>query len=68
MTAATNLRGGSHVDNELTVPPATVTGPEKEPGIARSDGVFISSAAQIYLRFVNRVRSVLEEFVEVSDK
>jgi len=49
------------VETEQMVTPETVTGPET--GAARSDRVFISSAARIYARFVSRVNSVLEEFV-----
>jgi len=64
IAATTNLYGHSPVDNEPTAPPEKVMEPELETDSTTRDGVYISSAARIYARFVRRVNSVLEEFVE----
>jgi len=65
IAATTNLYGRSRVDTEQPVPPETATVPDEVTGaVGGGDRVFISSAARIYARFVNRVTSVLEEFVE----
>ena len=64
ITATQSLYGHARVENEQPAPPETATGPEIETVAARSDRVFISSAAHIYSRFVRRVNSVLEEYVQ----
>ena len=64
VAATQSLYGHARVENEQPAPPETASGPEIETGAARSDRVFISSAAHIYARFVRRVNSVLEEFVQ----
>ncbi len=64
IAATKSLYGQARVENEQPAPPETASGPEIETGAARSDRVFISSAAHIYARFVRRINSVLEEFVE----
>jgi len=64
IAATQSLYGHARVASGQPAPPETASGSEIETGAARSDRVFISSAAHIYARFVHRVNSVLEEFVQ----
>ena len=64
IAATQSLYEHARAENEHPAPPETATGPELETVAARSDRVFISSAAHIYSRFVRRVNSVLEQYIQ----